>query len=1244
MARRNPAWTIGIGALFLVLVSAAVPDRSGAQEADSTPADAARPEVFMWVGANRLLDADPALLRDMLLFARRNGITPYSSGMRDAGRLDRFLSMCREAGLERTWIEIGPDRAEAGTIDAFVRDPAQRASTLETFRELAAVYRRHYPDFARITLFDEAPLGGFARPGDPDRRSYLRDAALFRTHGPGAFAHLRRALKEGHPAAEVGIFLHHPHNASPEMAGDHSWIDAFMDRAAALGQAPDFVFSDVYRGYFNRGYGHEATNAYITDVVASTVAAARRHGARAYQLGQTHTIKLGYTPSRWEIAGNVDAMLAGGPDGIGWYWPNYAATDHTAPDQPAEVDVSFDPFVPNAWGAIGPAGSMFGTSRDRWVYSYLRALEATGRLRPAERFDLWLYGRDFDHGEHRVWLRVVDDGGSGMGGGAHGGTGAAHSPGSDAGPGEWELLGTINPQQDIDAYEPGADPARVYSYDGVDHAVVFHALDRDRFLAGGSDGPRFELRIETTEGADGSRLAAAFAVPYRDTRSFVTEAHATDLIENQPRWVAVNSLARHVRPRPLSLEPGEAVEVASVAPAARIEGVAQVPGVAGAAGAAGAAGTPDAAPAARASGRDVAAIGSTDPEAAPILPAAFWRSQALTDVLPFWDLHARDPVHGVHGGFRAFLDREWQPADRDGRYPGMASRHLFSYAVGYMLTGEPEHLERADATLRWLVDRGWDAEHGGWYNELAADGSVVDGSKDLFMQLYAATGLAMYWVVTRNPEARAYLDRTLALLDRHAWDDERGGYVASLDRELAVADAGKDISPQLAPLSGYLVYLYLATGEERWLERAGRALDVVLDRMRHPETGWVLEHFDTAWAAVPGGSRTEFRVSVGHNLETAWMAARLHRLTGRADYREAAVELGARTLEHAFLPNGAWLHWFRLADPSDRAERTPWWVQAYGNMTALSLYRLTGEARYLDAFRRGAAFWNRHVIDPLYGGAYLAVDTLGAPVRPEKAVRTKTSYHSMEHGLLLDLYTGLWLTGEPRPLWFRVAEPAGSILRPLPVVEPEARITAVEVNGRPWTDFDGDAGRVRLPDRGPAAVRVTVQREADVAPRFDLVVYGRDLDPAAIAVAVRENPSAGERWVALDEPVVRRDDDGSTLLVYPGLSAVRFFGQDVREGHVAVRVRGLAVSPGDPAVSALYAVPAGAEGDADALRQLLAADAAGFEAASAASMVYPRPRAVRPDGAWVEHVEAPVRHRRPGVLEVEWLEILFRYR
>jgi hypothetical protein len=519
---------VGAAALcaILALRPAVTPVESQPPLSDDTT------DVFMWTGASNFLPEDSLLFRTKLAFAERQGIIPYESGIHDPEELRRFLQACREVGIERSWIEIGPDNGI--TAKAFATDSSARAATLERFRALAEAYKAHDPESVHITIFDEAPLGAFdPAPGT----GYEQRVAAFREYGPTAFAQMYRALKKGMPSAEVGIFLHHPHNASPEMAGPHTFIDSFMAAAEQKGATPDFIYSDVYRGYFNRGYGVEATNDYITDVVAHTKEVARRYDAEAHHLGQTHTIKLGYTPSRWEIDTNVRAMLRGEPDGVGWYWPNYASTNHTkgpdgTPAQPEGYDVSFDPFIPNSWGKTGPAGSLFATSRDRFVYSYLRIQEATGRLTPENRFDLWLYGYDFDHAEHKVYVRSSD---------------AA----------EWTFLGTVNPQRDRDAYVEESEAEHVYSYNDKWHAVVFHGLKRAAHLSSDEAGARVEVKVTTRDGSDASRLGAAYALPYRATRHYATEEKATRLIERHPRWMAVNSLAHHVRPVPDTLRAGD---------------------------------------------------------------------------------------------------------------------------------------------------------------------------------------------------------------------------------------------------------------------------------------------------------------------------------------------------------------------------------------------------------------------------------------------------------------------------------------------------------------------------------------------------------------------------------------------------------------------------------------------------------------------------------------------------------------
>lgn len=237
----------------------------------------------MWVG-RPLMSEDPAVFRSMLAFAKLHDIIPYQSGNRDTVVLKQFLDYTEEMGIERTWLEIGPGRT--ASVQEFVEDPALRAPIVERFQRLGSVYARYAPEFGRITIFDEAPLGGFAFERVDGVMSYEEDVRQFRRYGPEAFAILYRALKDVMPHVEVGVFLHHPHNASPAMAGEYSFIAEFMEAADALDAAPDFIYSDVYRGWLARGFGTERTNDYITDVVRNIRTVADRYGAE--EIGRAH--------------------------------------------------------------------------------------------------------------------------------------------------------------------------------------------------------------------------------------------------------------------------------------------------------------------------------------------------------------------------------------------------------------------------------------------------------------------------------------------------------------------------------------------------------------------------------------------------------------------------------------------------------------------------------------------------------------------------------------------------------------------------------------------------------------------------------------------------------------------------------------------------------------------------------------------------------------------------------------------
>jgi len=486
----------------------------------------------------------------------------------------------------------------------------------------------------------------------------------------------------------------------------------------------------------------------------------------------------------------------------------------------------------------------------------------------------------------------------------------------------------------------------------------------------------------------------------------------------------------------------------------------------------------------------ILALGSAPPSlhAQPtdsLLQGPIWKAQGLTNILPAWTEHARNRAAG---GFYSGLDRDWTPTDTTHQYPGMLARHLYSYSAGYLMNGQTAHLQQARTTFDFMVEHGWDERFGGWYNAVRPSGAVADSSKDLFMQIYATTGLALYYIVTRDSVAKEYLARSRRFMKEHAWDEQHGGYVDVLARNGSVKSAVKDFSPQLAPLSGYLLYLYPATRDSTYLREAERIMDLTLTHMQG-DRGWIRERFARDWTFLPNDSKNS-HLNVGHNLEVAWLLLRLHALTGTNQYRREGLALADTLLEHAFHDEtGAWRHKLKRTDPSqpldsDRKE-TPdtavWWVQAYGNMLQLYAYRTTGKERYLDAFRSGARFWNEAFVDEMYGGTVLRATLDGTVVDGEKAVRTKTSYHAVEHALLNFLYLTLWVNEDPVTLHYHIDGPFEEQFFPLPV-ETDPTVQRITVEGRAQTPPGAEGLRLQVYGRGPADITVTLTDSTRTSP------------------------------------------------------------------------------------------------------------------------------------------------------------------
>ena len=157
----------------------------------------------------------------------------------------------------------------------------------------------------------------------------------------------------------------------------------------------------------------------------------------------------------------------------------------------------------------------------------------------------------------------------------------------------------------------------------------------------------------------------------------------------------------------------------------------------------------------------------------PLVPAL--EKNLRENIVKFWFPRSVDTVNG---GYTINYDAAGQPLPggtkaivTQARQLWLASRLLrSSYAA-------PGMREAADAGFRFLRDRMWDGEHGGFYWAVDPSGAkVLQPTKHLYGQAFGLYALSEYAMASGSSEALALAHRLFDLLETRAHDSTYGGY------------------------------------------------------------------------------------------------------------------------------------------------------------------------------------------------------------------------------------------------------------------------------------------------------------------------------------------------------------------------------------------------------------------------------------------------------------------------------------
>jgi mannobiose 2-epimerase len=143
--------------------------------------------------------------------------------------------------------------------------------------------------------------------------------------------------------------------------------------------------------------------------------------------------------------------------------------------------------------------------------------------------------------------------------------------------------------------------------------------------------------------------------------------------------------------------------------------------------------------------------------------------QLFGHIMPFWCGPALDHEQG---GWMGWLSNDLKPDRTQPKGLIVNSRILWAFSAVHRARPEKLFQQMADRALDFVMNRFWDAQHGGAFWRLDDTGRVLDDSKKIYGQAFYIYALAEYHQAFGGKAALERAIQLFELIERHAHDPE----------------------------------------------------------------------------------------------------------------------------------------------------------------------------------------------------------------------------------------------------------------------------------------------------------------------------------------------------------------------------------------------------------------------------------------------------------------------------------------
>jgi mannobiose 2-epimerase len=365
--------------------------------------------------------------------------------------------------------------------------------------------------------------------------------------------------------------------------------------------------------------------------------------------------------------------------------------------------------------------------------------------------------------------------------------------------------------------------------------------------------------------------------------------------------------------------------------------------------------------------------------------------------LPFWCGPALDRENG---GWMGWLSNDLKPDRSQPKGLIVNARILWAFSAAHHVRPQPVYRELAERAFDFVMNKFWDAQHGGAFWRLDDSGKVIEDSKKIYGQAFYIYALAEFHRAFGSPTALARAKELFELIERHAHDPQLGGYVEVCQRDWS--DAGpdarlsdKDMSEKksmnnhLHVLEAY-TNLHRVWPDARVAARLRELIEIFLTRILDARTKHLHHFFDEQWNV-----RSD-TYTFGHDIEASWLLCEAAEELRVANLLERVQPVAAQMAEVAFSEGlgaaGALCYEGRdgkIIDPGREC-----WPQAEALVGFLNAFEISGDEKFLAAALRVWNFTQHHLVDRVHGEWFWRIAPDGQPDQKlPKVSEWKGPYH-----------------------------------------------------------------------------------------------------------------------------------------------------------------------------------------------------------------------------------------------------------